>query len=130
MFEQKTKQLMDLDCIENVEQIDDLAAESITGSLRIRYTKNGQTNDFTTPSDNTRINLGRGGEHSLQIFNETQSWKYYDISLHNADTGNFLEYTHRSNYGAHSGQWTPVTIAHDEMKNWPNRDFYLNVVQK
>lgn len=130
MFEQETKQLMNLDCIENVEPINDSSAESVNGGLDLNYVRNGRENRFESGFDTAYLNLGKynaGDTHAVQVFNTSDSYAEYDVALYNADSGNFLEWTHQGRLTANSDQWTRFTVAHDEMKGWGDRNFRLRI---
>lgn len=135
MFEQKTNQVMNLDCIENVEQIDDLAAETIAaGKFDVQLFKNGTLVPVHSEDNHITIDLkDSSAEYSLQMYNNSDSWKYFDVSLHDGSSGRRIAHTHRSHFGAEANSWTKITNVYDEMhslNNYENRKFYLEVVKK
>jgi|GEM_PF-3895751 len=136
MLEQQSNQVMSLDCIENVEQINDLAAETISAgySFKVASKLDGEAqNEIFFASDTGRLNINDPNETiELKMFNNSHGWEYFDVSLHDANTNERIAYTHRSNFGAHGKKWTPATIAHDEIHqyNLYHRKLYLNIVKK
>ena len=138
MSKQKLNQTMSLDSIENIEQINDLAAETISAgfSFQVAAAFDGQPQGVQTVTTNTaRIDIDRSDNYDeieIQVFNNSHSWDYFDISLHDANTGHRYAHIHRSYFGADGKSWSEPTIAHDEIDqyNLYNKDLYLYFVKK
>lgn len=138
MSKQNLNQTMSLDCIENVEQINDLAAETISAgySFKISPTIGGiyqGANEVDT--DTTRLDLKPTSNYKsieIQVFNNSHGWEYFDISLHDANTGHRYAHIHNSYFGADGKSWSEVTFAHDEINQYDlyHKDLYLYFVKK
>lgn len=124
MSEQKSNRTMSLNNIKNVETIEDLAAESINaGSFTVQIDKvNGQTLKTGRDIDGDGtvwINTDYGDDaYDLQVHNNSDSQAYYDVALYNAETNNFLAWTHRSDLFAPAHSNSRSTIVSDEIGDW------------
>lgn len=130
MLEQKTNLAMSLECIENVQSIDDLTAESVNaGSFKLELYDNPRNDPNGWFLENTIVS--NDNHHSFKVNNflpgktdrmvrivGAAPGKQYDVKLLNADTGRFLAYTHQGPLTIGSDGNSTYTEITDEMEAW------------